>query len=125
MVREKGQALIVGTVFLASIVLAILLFFNISQQNLTKTRLQNTADASIYSGAQLLARDLNFKAYTNRAMVANHVAVAQYVGLSSWGNFAQETGRNIATVTAPILSDYYGTHGPIFNLSTAFIEFLF
>jgi len=101
--REKGQALIIGTVFLASIVLAILLFFNISQQNLTKTRLQNTADASIYSGAQLLARDLNFKAYTNRAMVANHVAVAQYVGLSSWGNFAQETGRNIATVTAPIL----------------------
>jgi hypothetical protein len=30
------------------------------------------------------ARDYNFSAYTNRAMVANQVAVAQFVGLTSW-----------------------------------------
>ncbi|ATC86458.1 Tad domain-containing protein [Pseudoalteromonas arctica] len=100
--KENGQSLIIGTVFLASIVMSLLYLFNISQQNLNKTKLQNSADATVISGAQLLARDLNFKAYTNRAMVANHVAVAQYVGLSSWGNFAEETGENISDVTAAI-----------------------
>lgn len=98
--KENGQSLIIGTVFLASIVMSLLYLFNVSQQNLNKTKLQNSADATVISGAQLLARDLNFKAYTNRAMVANHVAVAQYVGLSSWGNFAEETGENISDVTA-------------------------
>ncbi|MEL0656890.1 Tad domain-containing protein [Pseudoalteromonas issachenkonii] len=100
--KENGQSLIIGTVFLASIVMSLLYLFNISQQNLSKTKLQNSADATVISGAQLLARDLNFKAYTNRAMVANHVAVAQYVGLSSWGNFAEETGENISNVTSII-----------------------
>ncbi|XQF90280.1 pilus assembly protein TadG-related protein [Pseudoalteromonas espejiana] len=100
--KENGQSLIIGTVFLASIVMSLLYLFNISQQNLNKTKLQNSADATVISGAQLLARDLNFKAYTNRAMVANHVAIAQYVGLSSWGNFAEETGENISNVTAGI-----------------------
>ena len=100
--KENGQSLIIGTVFLASIVMSLLYLFNISQQNLNKTKLQNSADATVISGAQLLARDLNFKAYTNRAMVANHVAVAQYVGLSYWGNFVEETGENISNVTAAI-----------------------
>ncbi|WP_024609569.1 Tad domain-containing protein [Pseudoalteromonas sp. TB64] len=100
--KERGQSLILGTVFLASIVMSMLYLFNVSQQNLNKTKLQTSADATSLSGAQLLARDLNFKAYTNRAMVANHVAVAQYVGLSSWGNMAQKGGENLATVTSII-----------------------
>ncbi|MCK8136606.1 Tad domain-containing protein [Pseudoalteromonas sp. 2CM28B] len=98
--KERGQSLVLGSVFLATIVVSLLYLFNVSQQNLNKTKLQNSADATVISGANLLARDLNFKAYTNRAMVANHVAVAQYVGLSSWGNFAEKTGENIADVTS-------------------------
>jgi len=40
--------------------------------------------------------------------------------------FFKETALHLtSTIVAPILSDYYGTHGPIFNFSTAFIEFLF
>ena len=100
--KERGQSLVLGSVFLATIVVSILYLFNVSQQNLNKTKLQNSADATVISGANLLARDLNFKAYTNRAMVANHVAVAQYVGLSSWGNMAEKTGENIADVTSVI-----------------------
>ncbi|MGO2012992.1 MAG: Tad domain-containing protein [Pseudoalteromonas sp.] len=100
--KERGQSLVLGTVFLASIVMSVLYLFNVSQQNLNKTQLQNSADATVISGAHLLARDLNFKAYTNRAMVANHVAVAQYVGLSSWGNMSQKTGENLRTVLGAI-----------------------
>ena len=100
--KERGQSLVLGSVFLATVVMSVLYLFNISQQNLTKTKLQNSADATAISAGQLLARDLNFKAYTNRAMVANHVAVAQYVGLSSWGNMSEKAGENLSTVTAGI-----------------------
>lgn len=98
--KERGQSLVMGSVFLATIVMSFLYLFNVSQQNLNKTKLQNSADATVISAANLLARDLNFKAYTNRAMVANHVAVAQYVGLSSWGNMGEKAGQNLQILTA-------------------------
>jgi hypothetical protein len=44
--------------------------------------LQNAADGVAYSVAIPEARDLNFMAYTNRAMVANEVAIGQAVGLA-------------------------------------------
>src|SRR5690606_2686661 len=53
-------------------------------QAIEKIKLQNTADAAAYSAAVAEARDYNFSAYTNRAMVANQVAVAQFVGMTSW-----------------------------------------
>ena len=81
--KQSGQSLVVGLIFLPVIVLFLLYLYNVSQQNLHKTRLQNTSDAAVLSGSQFLARELNFKAYTNRAMIANHVAIGQYVGLSS------------------------------------------
>ena len=54
------------------------------EQSIEKIKLQNTADAAAYSAAVAEARDYNFSAYTNRAMVANQVAVAQFVGMTSW-----------------------------------------
>ncbi|MEC8328392.1 MAG: Tad domain-containing protein [Pseudomonadota bacterium] len=96
--KQSGQSLVVGLIFLPVIVLFLLYLYNVSQQNLHKTRLQNTSDAAVLSGSQFLARELNFKAYTNRAMIANHVAIGQYVGLSSWFNFAVETFDNIEDV---------------------------
>ena len=98
--KERGQSLVLGSVFLATVVMSVLYLFNVSQQNLAKTNLQNSADATAISAGQLLARDLNYKAYTNRAMVANHVAIAQYVGLSSWGNMAEKTGENLRNITS-------------------------
>ncbi len=58
--------------------------FSMGEQSIEKIKLQNTADAAAYSAAVAEARDYNFSAYTNRAMVANQVAVAQFVGLTSW-----------------------------------------
>ncbi|MCG8324769.1 MAG: hypothetical protein MI673_04570, partial [Thiotrichales bacterium] len=49
-----------------------------------RMQVQNAADAVAYSVSTIEARDLNFMAYTNRAMIANEVAVAQMVGLASW-----------------------------------------
>ena len=40
--------------------------------------------------------------------------------------FCKETAANIKNIeNFPKLSDYFGTHGPIFNVSTAFIEYFF
>ncbi len=109
MKKQSGQSLVVGLMFLPIVVLFLLYLYNVSQQNLHKTRLQNTADAAVVSGSQFLARELNFKAYTNRAMIANHVAIGQYVGLSSWFNFAVETFDNIEDVAKyiPYIGSYF------------------
>lgn len=96
---QKGQALVFVLSFTAVLVLTLAYVFNAGQIANEKTRLQNTADAVAYSVAVVEAKDLNFKAYTNRAMVANQVAIAQAVGVVSWSRWLYNTGRNIATVT--------------------------
>jgi len=50
----------------------------------TETRLVNAADAAAYSGAVWTARRLNLIAYTNRALIANHIAVGHLVAYISW-----------------------------------------
>ena len=70
--------------------MVVLFSFNSAQLNLKSTKLQNTADNTAYSVATIAARDFNYKAYTNRAAVANQVAIAQLVGLSSWFNMTEQ-----------------------------------
>ena len=57
--------------------------WNISQMTHAKAQTLNAADAGAYTLATTVARDLNFMAYSNRAMVANHVVVGQLVSLAS------------------------------------------
>ncbi|MGG2041243.1 hypothetical protein [Burkholderia gladioli] len=99
---ERGQALLPALLFWRS---AAPRFCSRSARcSLTsaKIQLQNTADASAYAAALLQARDYNFSAYTNRAMIANQAAVAQMVGLKSFvdmldrarrGKLARGSGR--------------------------------
>jgi len=56
-------------------------------------KIQNAADATAYSISLLEARDLNFTAYTNRAMMGNEIAIAQLVGLFSWLDMIGSTLR--------------------------------
>lgn len=96
--RQNGQAIVFIIIFLGVLALAIAYTFNAAQVVNEKTRLQNTVDAAAYSVATVEARDLNFKALTNRAMVANQVAIAQAVSLTSWIRFLDNTARNLQTV---------------------------
>ncbi|MDP3715982.1 MAG: pilus assembly protein TadG-related protein, partial [Burkholderiales bacterium] len=82
--RQRGQALAFIGVTTVVVLLGLLLLYNVAQITTQKMKLQNTADAAAYSGALTEARDYNFTAYANRAMIANQVAVAQVVGLRSW-----------------------------------------
>jgi hypothetical protein len=82
--REKGQALIYGLFVLVAGLVALFFLFNTGQLIAEKTKLVNTADAVAYSAGVMHARALNFDAYTNRALMANEVMIAQAVSIASW-----------------------------------------
>lgn len=92
---QKGQALPVGLALFMFLGLTSLVLYNTGQTASDKTRIVNTADAAAYSGLLWQARAMNFQAYTNRAMVANQVAMAQAVSLNSWAAYIRETGSNV------------------------------
>lgn len=80
----SGQALVPALMFLLVGSIGLFVAFNSFQMTSAKIKLQNTADAAAYSAAVMQARDYNFAAYTNRAMVANQVTAAQAGALKSW-----------------------------------------
>jgi len=97
--KQSGQILVMSVIFLAVAVMAILLLFNIGQINTEKARLVNAADAAAYSGGLYFARNLNFLAYTNRAMIANHVAIGHFISYVSWVRYASSGFDNLNKVT--------------------------
>jgi hypothetical protein len=80
--------------FLAVLIVAIWILYDSGQINIQKIELQNTADSAAYSSSVLMSRNFNYIAYTNRAMVANQVAIGQMVGLASWLDFEQRIAAN-------------------------------
>lgn len=100
--RQQGQVIVYLVVFIGVLALAVAYVFNSIQVVNEKTRIQNTVDAAAYSVAVIESRSLNFTAYTNRAMIANHVAIAQAVSLTSWIRFLDISAANIADYTSMI-----------------------
>lgn len=87
--RQRGQAIALGIATMLLGTVLTLLLFNTAQLTTEKMRLTNAVDAAAYSGMVWEARALNFHAYTNRAMVANQVAIAQVVSWVSWTRYAK------------------------------------
>lgn len=96
--RQGGQVLPLGLVLLLFGVLISLALFNTGQLASEKVRITNAADAAAYSGLLWQARALNFQAYTNRAMVANQVSIAQAVSLRSWAQYGRIGSNNMNAV---------------------------
>jgi hypothetical protein len=90
-VRQRGQ---IAPFLLFGVLLAsatMVMMFNTGQKVTDKSVAVNAADAAAYSGAVWAARRLNFMAYTNRAMVANHVAVGHFVSYVSWMRYVDDS----------------------------------
>src|SRR5262245_44704686 len=85
--RQHGQVLALLLMLMAALLGSLLFVFNSGQVVSAKLRLVGAADAAAYSGALAEARSLNFQSYMNRAMVANEVAVAQFVSIRSWSSY--------------------------------------
>lgn len=86
----------------------LVLMFNTGQKITEKSQLTNAADAAAYSGAVWTARHLNFMAYTNRAMIANHAAAGHLVSYVSWTRYVHDSIDYIDRVTQwiPIVGQY-------------------
>jgi hypothetical protein len=96
MFRHKGQALPLALVMLVAVAAIVFFMFNSGQMVQEKMRLTNTADAVAYSAGVFEARVLNYDAYTNRAIIANEIAIGQAVGLASWAKYAGTAADNIS-----------------------------
>lgn len=94
--KQKGQA-IVAAAFLAFLAATMMfLVFNSGRVVNEKARLVNAADAAAYSAGIETARQLNFIAYTNRAMIVNQVAAGHMV------SFMSELDYGIKFTTTPL-----------------------
>lgn len=101
---QRGQALVLALVLLFAGLLGLFFMFGTGQVSAAKQRLNNAADAAAYSAAVWRARVLNFHAYANRAIVAQEVAVAQAVTLTSWAKYFERFTDNagvLATAWPP------------------------
>lgn len=93
---QHGQALPLALVLLVAVAATVFFMFNSGQLVQEKIRLTNTADAVAYSAGIYEARVLNYDAYTNRAIIANEIAIGQAVGLASWAKYAGTAADNIS-----------------------------
>jgi hypothetical protein len=96
--RQHGQVLALLLMLMAALLGSLLFVFNSGQVVSAKLRLVGAADAAAYSGAMAEARSLNFQSYMNRAIVANEVAVAQFVSLRSWSGYVRQLLQRAATL---------------------------
>ncbi|WP_065188321.1 Tad domain-containing protein [Shewanella woodyi] len=95
---QSGYASILFLALFASVALSIFSLYDVGTVSSERIRLQNTADNVAYSTTNMVTRDLNVIAITNRAMVANQVAIGQVVALSSWSNMVHEFSGNLETL---------------------------
>jgi len=100
--RSKGQILplILFALSIGGIMLVVM--FNVTQKVTDKTISSNAADAAAYSGGVWAARQLNYMAYTNRAMIANHVATGHLIAYVSWTRYVESTTSNISTISRAV-----------------------
>jgi Putative Flp pilus-assembly TadE/G-like len=100
--RQRGQTVLWFLATIAACCCVFALVYNVGQVTNHKEATVNAADAAALSGALVEARMLNFEAYTNRAIIANEVTIAQIVSLDSWLNYDNEILQYIAVYTSPI-----------------------
>ena len=102
--KQKGYVTVLTLVLFSVLSLSLLAMFNSGQIVTHKLKLQNAVDAAAYSSAGIVSRELNYMAYTNRAMIANQVAVGQMVGLASWNKMMVEASAHISVALAPLVA---------------------
>ena len=93
-VRERGQVLVWFLAFAATLAVVFAGVYSVGQVTSEKQKVVNATDAAAYSGALTEARALNLASYTNRAVIANEVLIAQMVSLDSWSSYFAKATEN-------------------------------
>jgi len=97
--KQAGYASLFFGLILSLIIFSAYYMYESSAATNEKIKLQNIADATAYSASLVHARELNYIAYTNRAMIANQVLIAQSISLISWARFASDLTDKIETLS--------------------------
>ncbi len=118
--QQGGYATVLGVILMTTMALTIFSLYDVGQVTTHKMRGQNASDAAAYSVATFVSRDLNFIATTNRAMVANQIAIGQMVGLSSYGHMIERTASNIDIIGD--IAQFIPYVGPVIKRITALLE---
>ncbi|WP_084455337.1 Tad domain-containing protein [Comamonas composti] len=96
--RQMGQVLVWFLAFAATLAVIFAGIYGVGQATSEKQKVVNAADAAAYSGGLVQARALNLVAYTNRAVVANEVLIAQVISLQSWNDYFKTATGNYQTI---------------------------
>lgn len=80
--------------------LSILVVYNAAIATREKMKLQATADATTYSTSVVVARNLNYLAYTNRAMAANEASIALMASLQTSSGMLISSAANVKEIQA-------------------------
>jgi hypothetical protein len=96
--RQNGQALVFGLCLLLLVALLIFFQFSAGQVSAAKLRIVNATDAAAYSVGIWRARAMNYYAYSNRAIIANEVAIAQAATMVSYGKYLERLTDNVDDV---------------------------
>lgn len=99
MKRAQGSVIPYVAVMLFALVLIVQYVYSAYKISNESTRLQNTADAAVYSTAATVAQSYNFQALSNRAMIANQITVAQLTTMTSWARMVRTFAGTIYTLT--------------------------
>lgn len=100
--RPRGAVLVIGLAVVATAsVLAVTIARSAIFTN-DKARSLSLADASAKSVATWYAQILNYDAYSNRAIAANEIMMAQAVTLVAWTQYVQTLATNIGTVASVV-----------------------
>jgi len=100
--NQRGQAAVFVLALMGVVLVCTVWLYQSGRITSEKMQLQNAADAAAFGASTLEARSLNFAAYTNRAMVANEVAVGQLIGLLSWTDQLTQSEEYCGVYTAAL-----------------------
>lgn len=102
--EESGQAIILGAVSLLVLAVGIMTTAQLGWVIKERIQLQHAADNAAYSTATMVARSLNFIAWTNRAMISQYVTA---MALQSYVTYFDGLNMLIAAVAATLLSSAF------------------
>ena len=92
--KQEGQTLVFVLGFTLVLAVALIYLFNTSQLLAERTQAKVLADHAVYNTAIKQAQLLNANAYMNKAKIANQLATAQAVSVSSWAKHFEPMPEN-------------------------------
>ncbi len=94
----NGAVMVIGLALMATVALLMTLVARSALLTTDKARSMSLADASAKSVATWYAQILNYDAYTNRAIAANEIMIAQSVTMAAWTDYVKTLSTNIGSI---------------------------